>query len=206
MKNIIALTLDRRVQQASCARLFFAYRQIMTILAAEVRRYHRISHFEILMEATMFNTKSDYALNKLDREAIVCKTASGAYIRLTCADFASPEEFMKWKAFSDQDYHDTEAQQQDDEHCLSLDERTDASVPSAEEHLLSAIGLSDKGSANGTARRRIKSILTEAQYRRLLLNIVGGKTTREIATLEGASQQAVSQSIVLAKKKIFRHF
>ena len=154
----------------------------------------------------MYDTKSDYALNKLDRDAIVCKTVIGSYVRLTSADFSSREEFLKWKAISDQDYHDTEAQQQDDEHCLSLNEHTDASVPSAEERLLSAIGLSGKGSANGAAQRRIKSILTEAQYRRLLLNIVGGKTTREIAALEGASQQAVSQSIVLAKKKIFRHF
>ena len=67
----------------------------------------------------MFDSKSDYALNKLDREAIVCKTACGAYVRLTEADFSSREEFLRWKEISDQDYHDTETQQQEDDHCLA---------------------------------------------------------------------------------------
>ena len=31
----------------------------------------------------MFNTQSDYALNKLDKEAIVCPSATGVHIRLT---------------------------------------------------------------------------------------------------------------------------
>ena len=45
----------------------------------------------------MFDRNSDYALNKKDPDAIVCKSATGIHIRLTRADFSSAEEFEKWK-------------------------------------------------------------------------------------------------------------
>ena len=46
----------------------------------------------------MFNTNSDYAINKLDTEAIVCRTVSGEVVRITRDDFASDEEFKIWKS------------------------------------------------------------------------------------------------------------
>ncbi len=52
----------------------------------------------------MFDTKSDFALNKFDRDAIVCRSVTGVHIRLTRADFASEEEFLRWKVWSDGDY------------------------------------------------------------------------------------------------------
>ena len=45
----------------------------------------------------MFDTKSDFALNKFDKDAIVCPSATGVHIRLTREDFASEEEFLRWK-------------------------------------------------------------------------------------------------------------
>ena len=56
----------------------------------------------------MFDPKSDYALNKLDKEAIVCPSTTGIHIRLTCKDFASEAEFQKWKIWSDKNYHQAE--------------------------------------------------------------------------------------------------
>ena len=53
----------------------------------------------------MFNRKSSYALNKKDPNAIVYMDANEAIIRLTCKDFASEEEFLKWKSWSDGNYH-----------------------------------------------------------------------------------------------------
>ena len=47
---------------------------------------------------------SDHTLNKSDPEAIVYRDADGNLIRLTEADFASREEYEKWKAWSDEDY------------------------------------------------------------------------------------------------------
>ena len=45
----------------------------------------------------MFDTKSDFALNKFDQDAIVCRSVTGVHIRLTREDFASEEEFLRWK-------------------------------------------------------------------------------------------------------------
>lgn len=56
----------------------------------------------------MYDRKSDYALNKQDRDAIMCGSVTGVHIRLTRSDFSSEEEFQKWKAWSDRDYHTAE--------------------------------------------------------------------------------------------------
>lgn len=45
----------------------------------------------------MFNTNSDYVINKLDTEAIVCRSITGQLLRITREDFSSDEEFEKWK-------------------------------------------------------------------------------------------------------------
>ena len=46
----------------------------------------------------MFNRKSIYALNKKDPNAIVYMDANEVIVRLTREDFASEEEFLKWKS------------------------------------------------------------------------------------------------------------
>lgn len=56
----------------------------------------------------MFDTKSVYALNKLDKDAIVYPSVTGEDIRLTREDFSSEEEFLYWKKKSDANYHKTE--------------------------------------------------------------------------------------------------
>ena len=48
----------------------------------------------------MFDSKSDFALNKLDRDAIVCRSVTGIHIRLTREDFASEVEFLRWKVWA----------------------------------------------------------------------------------------------------------
>ena len=65
-----------------------------------------VHHFSLsaLMHRSMFNRKSSYALNKKDPNAIVYMDANEAIIRLTREDFASEEEFLKWKSLSDADY------------------------------------------------------------------------------------------------------
>ena len=44
----------------------------------------------------MFDPKSDYALNKKDKDAIVCPSVTGVHIRLVREDFASEKEFLYW--------------------------------------------------------------------------------------------------------------
>ena len=47
----------------------------------------------------MFQTKTQFALNKKDKDAIVFYDADTKPIRLTVNDFASEEEFARWKAW-----------------------------------------------------------------------------------------------------------
>ena len=71
----------------------------------------------------MFNRKSSYALNKKDPDAIVYMDANEVIIRLTREDFASEEEFLKWKFLSDEDYHASEKEAHVyANHTLALDE------------------------------------------------------------------------------------
>ena len=51
----------------------------------------------------MFDPKSNFVLNKLERNAIVCKRTTGIHIRLTCEDVHSEKEFIYWKELSDDD-------------------------------------------------------------------------------------------------------
>ena len=53
----------------------------------------------------MYNKRSDYTINKRDREAIVFASTTGEVIRLTRKDFATDAEFEQWKKWSDEDYH-----------------------------------------------------------------------------------------------------
>ena len=53
----------------------------------------------------MFYSKSIYALNKKDRDAIVYEDSDGSLIRLTRENFPSQEEFLRFKAWSDENYH-----------------------------------------------------------------------------------------------------
>ena len=83
----------------------------------------------------MFNRKSSYALNKKDPNAIVYMDANEAITRLTCEDFASEREFLKWKSLSDEDYHASEKEAHVyANHTLALDELSEeaASIPAVD--------------------------------------------------------------------------
>ena len=53
---------------------------------------------------------------------------------------------------------------------------------------------------------KIKSVLTETQFRRLWLYYVERKTEQQIADIEKVGQRRVSTSINVAKKKIKKFF
>ena len=56
----------------------------------------------------MYNKKSDYAINKRNPDAIIYTDAEKNEIKLTRDDFASEEEFLHWKAWSDAEYKQAE--------------------------------------------------------------------------------------------------
>ena len=151
----------------------------------------------------MFNTQSDYALNKLDKDAIVCPSATGVHIRLTREDFASEEEFLYWKELSDSDYHKRELAGWNDSRSLSLETQRDCPLMSAEDIVFAPYLAAEQ-------RRRlleqVRRCLTEKQYRRLCLYYLEGKTEAEIAVLEGVGQRRISTSITSGAKIVEKFF
>ena len=152
----------------------------------------------------MFDPKSDYALNNLDNEAIVCPSTTGIHIRLTCKDFASEAEFQKWKIWSGKNYHQAELT----EHVYTV-------------NTLSMTGLSEAATATASAeselicrqeqqeREQLRQVLlagldvclTEKQHRRLWRYIVDGQTVRQIADAENVKHPTIVESIAAAQKK-----
>ena len=56
----------------------------------------------------MFDNNSDYALNKKDKDSIVYKGCDGYEQRISREQFATEEEFLFWKSWSDKDYRETD--------------------------------------------------------------------------------------------------
>jgi len=87
----------------------------------------------------MFDSKSDYALNKRDQNSIVYCGSDGYVAHITRADFSSEEEFLFWKSWSDADYKETDyADSYFHRHTVGLDTIGDnaGNIPSPEETLL----------------------------------------------------------------------
>lgn len=155
----------------------------------------------------MYNRNSDHALNKRDADAIVYQDAGGNTIRLTRADFASEEEFLLWKAWSDADYHRTEKRNHHySDHTVSFEDLFDrlSTVPSMDRKLGEEYDRQEQKRLHTEVMELLKNGLSEIQFRRLWMHHVEGRTVREIARIESISYQCVSKSILAAEKKIFK--
>lgn len=149
----------------------------------------------------MFDPKSDYAMNKFDPDAIVCKSASGVHIRLTRKDFASEDEFQRWKTISDEDYRKREcAEHIQSKNTLSLTGLSDAvtAVASPETLLMQQQEQIEREQLRWLLIASINSCLTITQRRRLWLYYVDNLTEEQI---ERVKQQSVSECIAAAKKR-----
>lgn len=154
----------------------------------------------------MLDTHSDYALNKMDKTAIVCPSVTGNPILLTSDLFSSEEEFLYWKAVSDTDYRDIENAGQYDSRCLPLDTQRDTPVPSAEEVVLAPYIAAEKAEQRERLMEYFKTHLTKKQYRRMCLYYLEGKTEAEIAVIEGVGQRRISTSITTGTKIVKKFF
>ncbi len=154
----------------------------------------------------MFDKKSDFAMNKLDPDAIVYKSVTGVPIQLTRKDFASENEFQDWKEWSDDDYYKMERDGREDDDCYSLDANRDTTGLSLEDELISAM---DKANAEMTQGKitaaqvsTIKNLLTKTQYRRLWMYYVEELSMTEIAMREGVSLARIYSCLTSAYKRI----
>lgn len=150
----------------------------------------------------MLDTQSDYALNKVDKTSIVCSSVTGEHIRLTREDFSSDEEFSFWKKWSDDDYHKIELDGRNDGDCLSFEAQQDTPSPSAEDVLLLCFLDEEKAVQRAALKKKLKTLLTPLQFRRLQMYYIERLGAEEIAVLDGVSHQAVSLSLRKAKQII----
>ena len=148
----------------------------------------------------MFNTNSDYVINKLDTDAIVCRSVTGQLLRITREDFSSDEEFEKWKLWSDTDYHETELRDR-----AYSDRKTEFAIARHLEAqdtdwLTMELKASDKGQ-HTQLRERMRGVLTDIQFTRLWQRFALGLELADIAGAEGVSITAAASSIERAVKK-----
>ena len=157
----------------------------------------------------MFDHKSDYGLNKKDKTAIVYQDAINNNIRLTLDDFSSGEEFLKWKNWSDSEYHTSEKQNHlYSNHTLSIEELSDeaVSIPAEDTIIVLKRDQLEQAQQNEELVAMIKDRLTETQFRRLWMYAVDGRTLEYIAKRDGATIPSVFECIASARKKVLKIF
>lgn len=154
----------------------------------------------------MFDNKSDYALNKKDKDSIVYRGCDGNEQRITRSDFASEEEFLFWKKWSDGDYQQTDYEDTYyRRHIVSLD-ATDGSMltdTSPEEALMASVEQTEKIHRSKVKVYTLSRRLTKVQFRRVWQHYALGQNVRDIALREGVVHSCIVASIKAAKKKIF---
>ena len=157
----------------------------------------------------MQDRKSIYSLNKADSDAIVYIDADGKTIRLTRQDFATAEEFEKWKAWSDENFHTEEKSDHVyRNHTLRLSGLSEAALSDTAEQEKARERQHRRQQEQFSAAfvLEIRTRLTEIQFRRLWLYYIDNRTVYEIAELDGVAHQNVSKAIKAAKKKILKIF
>lgn len=156
----------------------------------------------------MFDRKSDYALNKTDPDAIVFKTATGAYIRLHREDFSSEEEFARWKGWSDEDYRVVDVQNNAyTKQTVTLEGISEqVGSLSPEQMLIEQYDQLDREQFCRLLLEGINTCLSEPQRRRLLKYYFEGQTEVEIAAAEKVSQSKIAESIWRAKENLKKFF
>lgn len=155
----------------------------------------------------MFNRKSEYALNKVNKSSIVYIDANDNVTMLTARDFSSEKEFRKWKNWMDMKSH---AEEKRDHvyrnHTVSLDHLGDVV------HTLVGVNNDENDASrsltiqNDLLVQQIQAILSEKQFRRVWMYFVEEMTMEAIGEREGISHQNVSKSICSAMKKIQKYF
>ena len=154
----------------------------------------------------MYDKKSNYALNKKDPDAIVYTDADRRIIRLTRSDFDTEADFLKWKAWSDEDYHGEEmGDHVEENHKAPLDEKAGA-ADGPEVIIERRIEKQAQERYSAETVIRVRGQLTEKQFRRLWLRYVDELDVEDIARQEGKVHSSISESISAARKKVLTFF
>ena len=157
----------------------------------------------------MVNKNSIYSLNKNNQEAIVYPSASGKPVLITREDFPNEEEFLAFKKWSDEKFHEEEKlNHREANHMVSADAISEAALATPAVDIL----MEQQQERNENRKMasamvvKLKDKLTETQFRRLWMYEAEGKTLAQIAEHDGVTIISVYESIESAKKKISKKF
>lgn len=153
----------------------------------------------------MVKKDSLYSINKKNPDAVVYKFADGEERRITREDFPTEEEFLAFKAWSDENFHEEEKlDHREANHTLSTEDLSEAALatPAVDVVMERQHQRAEQRRTTSDMIVKLKDKLTETQFRRLWMYHVDGKTEDEIAEIEGVAQQQISKSILAAEKKL----
>ena len=157
----------------------------------------------------MFKKDSLYSINKKNPDAVVYKFANGEQSLVTRADFATEEEFLAFKKWSDEDLHiEDKRDVLAGIRQVSIDDISEAAiaVPAVDVAMERLHQRAEQRRKASDMVVQFKDKLTETQFRRLWMYEVEGKTLAQIAEHDGVAILSVYESIESAKKKILKKF
>jgi len=160
----------------------------------------------------MFNTKSNWAYNKKEKDAIIY-VHDGETVWITVEMFVNDghmaAEFRHFKAESDAMFHDEDNTDVNENRRSEPIEEAEQSgrcyAKSPEDLIVERIDRQLHKAYLETLKPLAKKALdklTPVQRRRYLLHVCEGLTTRRIAEIEDVKQQSVMESLQAADKKI----
>ncbi len=157
----------------------------------------------------MYKKNSIYSINKKYSDAIVYPFANGDEFRITREDFPTEEEFLAFKAWSDENYRKTDNYEDNTaKKTVSIDDVSESAlaVPGIDVVIKRQHKQAEERRKASDMVVQLKDKLTETQFRRLWKYEVEGLTIDEIGGQEGVDHQRISKSILAAKKKIKKIF
>lgn len=135
--------------------------------------------------------------------------ANGDEFRITREDFPTEEEFLAFKAWSDENYRKTDNYEDNTaKKTVSIDDVSESAlaVPGIDVVIKRQHKQAEERRKASDMVVQLKDKLTETQFRRLWKYEVEGLTIDEIGGQEGVDHQRISKSILAAKKKIKKIF
>lgn len=152
----------------------------------------------------MFDTNTQYALNKRNANAIVYVDAFGEKTEIS-PEALGEASFAQWKALIDNDLHEEEkADHIYHDHIIPIGDLglEGYAVPDHETFLIEEEERRERAELRTQAGIAFFTCLTDIQQERMWMFAIEGMTLRQIAAVEGVSHQKINTSIYKARKNI----
>ena len=154
----------------------------------------------------MFDTNTQYALNKRNANAIVYVDAFGEKTEIS-PEALGEDEFARWKALMDAELHEEEKEDHIyHDHTISFGDLSPAgyTVPDHATVMMEAEERREREEIKEQLGVAFFTCLSDIQQARMWLYAVEGFNTCQIASMEQVSQKNVYISIMKARKNILK--